>query len=414
MSEGIKGNTRETRLFSSQLVIIYSLIFLNFLSMFMRVPFLPVFGRELGASALDIGLITAIYYFFAATLAAPFGRFSDVFGRKAVIQMGMAISTVSSLAIFFSTNTTELLIAYSIGGIGLAGFIPAISSYVGDVVPRNKIATGYAWFQTFMHLGMSVGPALAGAIAGFVSLKIAFFSTGGLTLIGFLLATFFMKNPPRSRAVGTEEEVSWIHMMKVKPNIVVLAGWLMVFGISLARGPFELLFPFYASEIGLDLITIGLLFSIPGIVSMIIRIPIASLSDRMRERDIFIISGSLLFVLAIALVPRFSGMLYLSTVMIMIGVASGFFLTPITARIAEGAPPSERGFAMGGSNMMRFGGFSIGSLAIGAISSGFSFNIGFFVAALFCLSLLIVYIGMVRTSAARKLTRSIKSEQQRG
>lgn len=380
----------------------------------MRIPFLPVFGRELGASALDIGMITAVYYFFAATLAAPFGRVSDIFGRKAVIQMGMAISTVSSLAIFFSTNSTELLIAYSIGGIGLAGFIPAVSSYIGDVVPRNKIATGYAWFQTFMHVGMTVGPALAGIIAGFVGLKVTFFSTGGFTLIGFLLATFFMNQQSKSRAAGTEERVSWIQMMKVKPNMVVLAGWLMVLGISLARGPFELLFPFYAREIGIDLVTIGLLFSIPGLVSMLIRIPIASLSDRMRERDPFIISGTLLFVLAIALIPRFSGMLYLSIVMVMIGVASGFFLTPITARIAEGASPSERGFAMGGSNMMRFGGFSISSLLIGAISSSFSFETGFLVAALLCLTLLIVYVGMVRTRTARKITRSIKSEQRRG
>ena len=66
------------------------------------------------------------------------------------------------------------------------------------------------------------------------------------------------------------------------------------------------------------------------------------------------------------------------------------------ARIAEGVSTPERGFAMGGSNMMRFAGFSLGSLLIGASVDRLGFFYGFMPAVIIAGLGVFAYIMLVR------------------
>jgi len=44
-----------------------------YLGAYMRLPLVPLFARELGASTVDVGMINAVFMLAAAALALPLG-----------------------------------------------------------------------------------------------------------------------------------------------------------------------------------------------------------------------------------------------------------------------------------------------------------------------------------------------------
>ncbi|MFQ6010561.1 MAG: MFS transporter [Nitrososphaerales archaeon] len=367
--------------------------FLHFVAGFMAIPVLPVLATELGASIFDVGVIRSGYFVLAAFLSIPLGRFSDILGRKVLIGMGLGLAMVSSLAIFFSNSVIELLIFFSLGGLGAAAFAPAMDSYIGDILPRRKMTTGYGWYQTSMQLGMVVGPVLGGVIAAAFSLRMSFLAAAFLSLIGLSLALFSIS---RKTEGGPLAGFSVRQLIKTRPTIIALAGWFLILGMAFVRGPFDFLFPLYGREIGMDIVTIGLLFALPASIGLMARIPIAYLADRLGKRDTFVVFGSLSFFLPAVIIYALTDILSLSILLVFVGLGAATFSTAVMARVAEGVGASERGFAMGGSNMMRFGGFTIGSLMIGASVDNFGFFYGFLPAAVVAALGVLTYIMLVR------------------
>ena len=389
MDEGKDSNNILNLRFLTACVI----TFLHFVAGFSVIPILPVLASQLGASIFFVGVIRSSYFIVAALLAIPMGRFSDILGRKVLIQMGLGLAVISSFAIFFSSSVIELLIFFAIGGLGAAAIAPAMDSYIGDILPKKKIVTGYGWYQLSMQLGMVVGPVLGGVIAAASTLRMSFLSAGLLSLIATVLALFFIK---RKESRGSITSFSVSQLLKTRPTIIVLAAWFLILGTAFVRGPFDFLLPLYGREIGFDIVTIGLLFSLPALVGLLARIPIAYLGDRWGKRDAFVVLGALAFFLPTVIVYRLTDFISLSLLLVVVGLGAATYTTAVMARIAEGVGTAERGFAMGGSNMMRFAGFSIGSLVIGASVESFGFFYGFMPAVIIAGLGVLAYIMLVR------------------
>ena len=389
MEEGQDSNN----ILNLRFVIACIVTFLNFVATFIAIPVLPLLATQFGASISYVGGIRAGYFILAALLAIPLGRVSDILGRKVLIQVGLGLALISSLAIFFSNSAVELLIFFSLGGLGAAAFAPAMDSYIGDILPKKKMVTGYGWYQTSMQLGMVVGPILGGVIAAAYTLQTSFFAAAVIALFALLLALSFIK---RKEGGGSLASFSITQLLKTRPTIIVLAGWFLILGMAFVRGPFDFVFPLYGTEIGMDIVTIGLLFSLPAFIGLLVRIPIAYLADRWGKKDIFVVLGALSFFLPAVVIFSLTDFLSLSLLLVVVGLGSATFATAVMARVAEGVGSSDRGFAMGGSNMMRFGGFTIGSLMIGASVESLGFFYGFIPAAVVAGMGVLAYIILVR------------------
>jgi len=390
MEEDQKSNNILNVRFTSACII----TFCHFAASFISIPILPLLALQFGASVFYVGAIRSGYFILAAILSIPMGRVSDILGRKLLIQVGLVLSVISSLAVFFSSSVIELLIYFSIGGLGAAAFAPAMDSYIGDILPKKKMVRGYSWYQTSMQLGMVVGPGLGGFIAAAYTLQTSFFAAAAIALATSILALFFIKKTKESG--GSIMSFSLRQLIRTRPTIIVLAGWFLILGMAFVRGPFDFLFALYGKGIGLDIVTIGLLFSLPASIGLLARIPIAYLADRVGKKDVFVVLGALSFFLPMIVVYRLTDLLSLSLLLVLIGLGSATFSTAVMARIAEGVGSSERGFAMGGANMMRFGGFTTGALIVGASADSLGFFYGFLPAVMVAGLGVLAYILLVR------------------
>src|ERR1700755_3489242 len=73
--------------------------------------------------ALGVGLLTLVWVILAVMIAStvlvlPFGRLSDLFGRKRAFVSGFAVFTVASLGAGFATGGTDLIIWRVVPGTG--------------------------------------------------------------------------------------------------------------------------------------------------------------------------------------------------------------------------------------------------------------------------------------------------------
>lgn len=357
--------------------------FFLYIGVFMRIPILPLFAKSLGASTLEVGLITSLFMVIAAVLAIPLGSLSDRLGRRRLIVFGLTLSSATSFLLFFTKTPGQIMAVYALAGLGVASFAPAMASFLGDVTRRSRMARAYGWYTTAMQIGMAAGPAIGGFTAEKADYAVTFLVSGAVISLPLLVALLFLPN------IGEPEpRASLNHISKsiavLRENRGVQACWLAVFSIAFSFGAFMPFFPLYAREIGLTAASIGLLFTVQSLFNAVARIPAGYLSDRLGTREPFVMVGMLIFGASIAFLI-FSTSVYMLTVFVsLMGLAMGVTTMALSTSLAESVKRVNRGVAMGGFSTALYGGFAISAAATGWIISIGGYVYGFLSAGMIC------------------------------
>jgi len=151
-------------------------------------PVVPEFVRELQLSELDAGILVSSYT-FASFLCAPlWGRFSERFGRRPAMLIGLVGFAIAFAAFGASSGFAALLGARIFGGVLAAAVLPAIFAYVADSVPEDRQTQALGLVGAGVGVGVLAGVGLGGAL-GALDLRYPFFATAGIGLIAALGVT---------------------------------------------------------------------------------------------------------------------------------------------------------------------------------------------------------------------------------
>ena len=94
-------------------------LFTSFLTAFMGSSVsiaLPTIGTEFSMTAILLSWVSTIYLLAAAMFLIPFGRLSDMFGRKKILSYGISLYTLASLLSAISRSALPLFSARSVSG----------------------------------------------------------------------------------------------------------------------------------------------------------------------------------------------------------------------------------------------------------------------------------------------------------
>ena len=358
-----------------------ALSFILYLGAYMRLPLVPLFASDLGATTVQVGMINAGFMVAAALLSLPLGLVSDRLGRKRLILSGMAISGLTSLFLLLVRTPLQVGAVYLFAGVGLACFSPSMMSYVGDVSPPHFLGRAYGWYTSSLYLGMAAGPGLGGAIAsgGF---RTAFLFSAAVIAAGILVGGPRMPAPPAVIRPATTDLAA--DFREIVGNRAVLACWTATFFSTYAWGALFAFFPLYARNAGISVTHTGLIFTCQAAANAAIRIPVGHLADRTGKRERYIVAGNLFFALCIALIGAFRGAVPLYLLFFGIGGGMAAAFTAIGAVLSESVPTRVRGLAMGGYNTCIYGGFAVSAATLGAVISRFGFAAGFAAAGGLC------------------------------
>jgi len=178
---------RETEtLLQSERKAIFALCFVYGLRMLGLFFIMPVIVYDLQENdplnvGLKAGFVIGAYGITQAIFQIPFGILSDFFGRKRVIVAGLLLFSLGSFFAAESTNTTELIVARLVQGMGAISSV--VTAFLADLT-RPKIRT-----KAMAFVGLSIGIAF---ILALVISPITYFLVGlnGLFFIVGLLGIF--------------------------------------------------------------------------------------------------------------------------------------------------------------------------------------------------------------------------------
>ncbi len=135
------------------------------LSIDIMLPALPVIGSSLGVSDENSRQLVIVVFTLAFAVGQLFfGPLSDRYGRKPLIQSGLAIFVIASVAATFSGDFTVLLICRALQGIGTAALRIVAVALVRDCFSGEAMGRVLAFSFTVFMIIPIVAPSVGQVI----------------------------------------------------------------------------------------------------------------------------------------------------------------------------------------------------------------------------------------------------------
>jgi EmrB/QacA subfamily drug resistance transporter len=125
---------------------------------------LPSIVRDLDATSSQLQWIVDAYALVFAGLLLPMGALGDRFGRKGMLQGGLAVFALGSFLAIFATEPWHLIATRSLMGVGGAMIMPATLSIITNVFPPQERSKAIAIWAGFAGAGAALGPLLSGLL----------------------------------------------------------------------------------------------------------------------------------------------------------------------------------------------------------------------------------------------------------
>jgi len=335
------------------------------------IPFLAVYlavnrsvpDTTIGLVYLVTGLLT-----FGSQIAG--GRLTDSIGPKWVMLVSYIFSVASSLVLGYlidtNVSTIVILVAYPIFNFVRGMSLPAVSAVVANQ-SVEKVRSGMTFMTIGGNLGFAIGPAIGGIIADSYGYGTVFLLAAASAVVVILMTVTWVRgglllDALRSRAGGVKYLLRW------KEDRTIILTLVLIFCAFLSLGyeivPFSL---YTGSILGFSDAQIGYIFTVSGILIVVLQIPISRIYTRMRLVGLPLVIGSLLAVASFLLASVSTTFAEMMLMMIIVTVGEIFLSVPSQLIITAFSEAENRGTYQGYYNAVSNGGRYIASF-IGPLS----------------------------------------------
>lgn len=122
----------------------------------MILPAIPDFIRNFGISYSTSSWLLSAYIIAAAVMTPIAGKLSDIYGKKKILLIVMAVYTVGVMLGRFATNIEFMLMARALQGVGMAMF-PIAFGIIREIFPEKKFAMAQTVFGSTFPAGAVIG-----------------------------------------------------------------------------------------------------------------------------------------------------------------------------------------------------------------------------------------------------------------
>jgi EmrB/QacA subfamily drug resistance transporter len=384
---------------------------------------LPAIQRAFHASLSDLQWTIDAYALTLAAFLLTAGSLADLFGRRRLFAIGLAIFTAGSLACGLASGPTFLIAARAGQGVGGAIMFATSLALIAQAFHGRDRAVAFGIVGAITGVAVAVGPVLGGALTSGISWRWIFFVNIPVGLVALLVTLTQIdesRNPFATRpdvpgfltfssglaaltyGLIRSEPDGWgstTVVVSLGAAAVLLAAFLAaekllhepMLDLRLLRKPtfgggllaalavngslFSLLtylILYFQQSLGLSAAQTGVRF-LPLTGAIFVASGIAGrLSERVPTRAMIapgfvLIGGGLLLMRGLSVG---SGWTHLLAGMIVAGIGAGFVNVPLAATAIGIVEPARAGMASGINTTFRQVGTATGVAALGALFAG--------------------------------------------
>ena len=125
---------------------------------------LPVIQKDIAVNLILLSWIPTVFVLANAAFILPFGRLSDIIGRKKIFAYGVLIYTAASLLAGYSSSGILLIIFSFLQGLGCSMIFATGVALLSSVYPSNRRGEALGIYVTAVYIGLFLGPLLGGVL----------------------------------------------------------------------------------------------------------------------------------------------------------------------------------------------------------------------------------------------------------
>ena len=163
---------------------------------------LPTIQSSLHLKVSELEWIVTGYALTFGALMLTGGKLSDLFGRRAMFVVGLAIFTLSSLGCGLAGSATVLIAARIVQGVGAALMNPSTLSIITVTFPARQRGTAIGIWAGVSALALAIGPLVGGLITEHVNWNWIFFINVPIGALAIVAAFAFIEE---SRDTSAEQ-----------------------------------------------------------------------------------------------------------------------------------------------------------------------------------------------------------------
>jgi len=149
---------------------------------------LPVLQSDLRATLANVQWVVESYALFLAALLLLGGSLGDIYGRRKIFVVGVAMFTAASVWCGLSGNIEQLIVARGLQGVGGALLVPSSLALISVNFPEDQRGRAIGTWSGFTSMTAAIGPVLGGRFVEYGSWRWVFFINLPLGLVVLLLA----------------------------------------------------------------------------------------------------------------------------------------------------------------------------------------------------------------------------------
>lgn len=126
---------------------------------------LPAMGRDLHATAVHLSMVMVVYALAQVIFNILGGRFGDLWGRRRILLIGVALFTIISVAMGFAQDIASLLSLRFFQGMATAMISSCSTAIAISLAPRSRRGQIMGVMTSAVYLGLTMGPLVGGGVA---------------------------------------------------------------------------------------------------------------------------------------------------------------------------------------------------------------------------------------------------------
>ncbi|WP_108670892.1 MFS transporter [Peribacillus acanthi] len=223
-------NLSKDRLWTNPFILLMVGNLFVFMSFQMLIPTLPPYIKSLGASGLEIGLVTALFSIGAVVIRPFIGFMLEYRSRKPLVIIGVVSLLLITLLYPLSKIVFVFLLFRLIHGLAWGWSTTVNGTAAVDVIPNSRLGEGMGYYGLSITLGMIIAPSLGIYLYHVTSFFNLILISAMLGFISILLLWIVKYNTPKTVELTNKEDLKFSYW----GSLIEKSSWFPAFITFLA------------------------------------------------------------------------------------------------------------------------------------------------------------------------------------